>query len=62
MQKGWTNQNGEFAKRWLLENQVGRPYYYARRSKEQNTLLERVGPRCPSMIPWLQKKNGRKSA
>ncbi|MCC7568948.1 MAG: ketol-acid reductoisomerase [Candidatus Methanofastidiosa archaeon] len=50
-------QNGEFAKRWLLENQVGRPYFYARRAKEQNTLLERVGREVRSMIPWLQKKN-----
>ncbi len=49
-------QNGEFAKQWLLENQVGRPYFYARRAKEQNTLLERVGREVRSMIPWLAKK------
>ena len=46
-------QDGTFAKEWMLENQVGRPYFNARKRKEQNSLLERVGREVRSMIPWL---------
>jgi ketol-acid reductoisomerase len=46
-------QDGTFAKEWMLENQVGRPYFNARKRKEQNSLLERVGREVRSMIPWI---------
>lgn len=48
-------QSGEFARTWMVENQVGRPYFYARQEKEQNELIERVGKEVRSMIPWLGK-------
>ena len=50
-------QSGEFAKDWLMENKVGRPYFYARQRKEQSELIETVGREVRSMIPWLNKGN-----
>jgi len=46
-------QNGTFAKDWLLENQVGRPYFNAMRDKESNLLIEKVGQKIRAMIPWI---------
>ncbi len=46
-------QNGTFAKDWLLENQVGRPYFNAMRDKESNLLIEKVGEKIRAMIPWI---------
>ncbi|HZK40938.1 MAG TPA: ketol-acid reductoisomerase [Atribacterota bacterium] len=48
-------QNGEFAKDWLIENQVGRPYFRAMRNKEANFLIEKVGKKLRSMMPWIEK-------
>jgi len=47
-------QNGEFAKDWILENQAGRPYYKAMRNKESNYLIEKVGKKLRSMMPWIE--------
>jgi len=47
-------QNGEFAKDWLVENQVGRPYFKAMRNKEANFLIEKVGEELRSMMPWIE--------
>jgi len=46
-------QDGTFAKEWLLENQVGRPFFNAMRDKESNLLIEKVGKEIRSMIPWI---------
>ena len=48
-------QNGGFAKDWLIENQVGRPYFRAMRNKEANFLIEKVGKELRSMMPWIEK-------
>lgn len=48
-------QNGEFAKKWLLENRVGRPVFNAMREKERNQLIEKVGSELRSMMSWLKK-------
>ena len=48
-------QNGGFAKDWLIENQVGRPYFRAMRNKEANFLVEKVGKELRSMMPWIEK-------
>ena len=48
-------QNGAFAKDWLIENQVGRPYFKAMRNKEANFLIEKVGKELRSMMPWIEK-------
>ncbi len=49
-------QNGEFAKRWITENQVGRPAFLAMRRQEQEHPVEQVGKQLRSMMSWLQAK------
>jgi len=49
-------QNGEFAKKWLLENNVGRPQFNAMREREANQQLEKVGKELRGMMSWLKKK------
>lgn len=49
-------QDGTFANKWLLENQVNRPSFNAMRKKEQNQQLEVVGKELRAMMPWIQKK------
>jgi len=46
-------QNGMFARDWLLENQVGRPFFNAMREKEAGFLIEKVGEQVRAMIPWI---------
>jgi ketol-acid reductoisomerase len=46
-------QNGEFAKRWIAENQAGRPSFLAMRRHEQEQPVERVGKELRSMMSWL---------
>ncbi|MDD4363923.1 MAG: ketol-acid reductoisomerase [Atribacterota bacterium] len=46
-------QNGTFARDWLLENQVGRPFFNAMRHQESTSLLEKVGKTIRDMIPWI---------
>ncbi len=45
-------QNGEFAKRWLLENRVGRPSYIQRRENQRDHQIEKVGRKLRSMMEW----------
>ena len=47
-------QNGEFAKDWLIENKVGRPYFRAMRNREAGFLVEKVGKELRSMMPWIE--------
>jgi ketol-acid reductoisomerase len=49
-------QNGTFAKEWLLENQVGRPFFNAMRDKESNLPIEKVGEKIRAMIPWIDEE------
>jgi ketol-acid reductoisomerase len=48
-------QDGTFAKNWLLENQVGRPYFNRMRAIEAAHPIEKVGAELRSMMPWLKK-------
>ncbi len=48
-------QNGQFAKEWLLENQVGRPRFNALRNKDKEHLIEKVGQELRAHMPWLKK-------
>lgn len=48
-------QNGSFAKEWMLENQVNRPYFTALVNKDKEHLIEKVGAELRSMMPWLKK-------
>jgi len=47
-------QNGEFAKRWLLENQAGRPSYNKRKEKDAVHQIERVGSKLRGMMKWIK--------
>ncbi|MCP3740310.1 ketol-acid reductoisomerase [Rossellomorea sp. BNER] len=47
-------QQGEFAKKWILENQAGRPTYNAMKKAEQDHPLEEVGSRLREMMTWIQ--------
>lgn len=49
--------SGEFAKDWLLENQVGRPILNQCRREINNSLIEKVGAKLRGMMSWLKKKN-----
>ena len=48
-------QEGTFARNWLLENQVGRPYFNAMKRINEDTLLEETGERLRSLMSWLKK-------
>ncbi len=49
-------QNGQFAKEWIIENQVGRPVFTALRKKEAEHPIETVGKKLRSMMGWLKEK------
>ena len=46
-------QDGSFAKKWIEENEDGRPTFNARRKAEQTQLLEDVGAKLRAMMPFL---------
>ncbi|MDD5658705.1 MAG: ketol-acid reductoisomerase [Actinomycetota bacterium] len=48
-------QNGNFAKEWILENKAGRPVFNAVKKNEENHLIETVGKKLRTMMPWLSK-------
>lgn len=50
-------QNGEFAREWIDENKQGRPNFNARRQREHDLLIERVGADLRQMMPFLDAKN-----
>jgi ketol-acid reductoisomerase len=49
-------QDGRFARNWILENQAGRPSFYAMRKHDADSLLETIGRQLRSMMPWLGKR------
>ena len=48
-------QEGSFARNWLLENQVNRPYFNAKKRIESESLLEKTGQKLRSLMSWLKK-------
>jgi ketol-acid reductoisomerase len=48
-------QDGTFARTWILENQAGRPNFFARRELEANHSIEKVGAELRGMMTWLKK-------
>jgi len=46
-------QSGEFAKKWIAENEAGLPVYKATRDKELTHPIEVVGAQLRSMMPFL---------
>ncbi|MBP2650492.1 MAG: ilvC [Firmicutes bacterium] len=49
-------QSGQFARNWILENQVNRPEFNSIRRKEAQHPIEKVGKELRGMMSWLQSK------
>ncbi|NLG36537.1 MAG: ketol-acid reductoisomerase [Clostridiales bacterium] len=49
-------QEGEFASRWIAENQAGRPAFLARRRIESESLIEKVGRELRTLMSWKKEK------
>lgn len=47
-------QDGTFANAWLVENQVNRPKFNAKRRIERAHPVEKVGAELRAMMPWLK--------
>jgi ketol-acid reductoisomerase len=47
-------QDGTFAREWILENQAGAPSFNAMKRMESQQLIEEVGARLRTMMPWLK--------
>jgi len=46
-------RSGTFAKNWIHENETGRKWFEEQRTKESDLLLESVGAKLRSMMPFL---------
>lgn len=45
-------QNGTFARNWILENKIKRPYFDATRRMQKEHQLEKVGAELRKMYSW----------
>ncbi|MBZ5667101.1 MAG: ketol-acid reductoisomerase [Acidobacteriia bacterium] len=50
-------QDGTYARNWIKENETGRKWFQATREKEQEQLIEQVGAKLRSMMPFLNPVN-----
>ena len=46
-------QDGTYARRWIAEDQAGRPWFMAQRRQEQTHPIEQVGAELRRMMPFL---------
>jgi ketol-acid reductoisomerase len=46
-------KDGTYAKKWIAENEAGRPWFKATRAKEQEHPIEKVGAKLRDMMPFL---------
>ncbi len=46
-------KDGRYARRWIAENEAGRPKFNATRARERSQKLEEVGARLRAMMPFL---------
>jgi ketol-acid reductoisomerase len=46
-------KDGSYARRWIAENEAGRPKFNATRAAERSQKLEEVGARLRAMMPFL---------
>jgi ketol-acid reductoisomerase len=46
-------KDGRYARRWIAENEAGRPTFNATRARERSQKLEEVGARLRAMMPFL---------
>ncbi len=54
-------QTGQFAKEWILENQVNRPVFNALTKADEEHLIEEVGIEIRSLMPQFKKDEGKKT-
>ena len=47
-------QDGTFAKKWIKENEDGRPWFNKTRAAEQTQILEDVGAKLRALMPFIQ--------
>jgi ketol-acid reductoisomerase len=52
-------QSGEFTKKWMIENAVGKPSFLAKRRRDCEHPIERVGDNLRKMMPWLNENSKR---
>jgi ketol-acid reductoisomerase len=46
-------QTGAYAKKWIAENEAGRPWFNQQRKEGRDQLLEKVGAELRAMMPFL---------
>ncbi len=46
-------QDGTYARKWIAENEAGRPWFNEQRKRERNHPIEKVGAQLRSMMPFL---------
>jgi len=49
-------QNGSFARKWIEENEKGRPYFNKVKEEQKNHLIEKVGAELRKMMKWINAK------
>ena len=49
-------RSGEYARKWIEENQQGRPWFTDRRKQERSHQVEGVGKQLRAMMPFLDAK------
>lgn len=47
-------QSGEYARKWIAENENGRSWFEAERHRQQDHLIERVGADLREMMPFVK--------
>ncbi len=46
-------QDGTYARKWIAENEAGRPWFNEKRRQEQDQPIEKVGAELRAMMPFL---------
>jgi len=49
-------QNGSFAKKWIQENEKGRPEFNRIKQEQRDHLIEKVGSELRKMMKWINAK------
>ncbi len=49
-------QDGTFAKKWIAENEKGRPEFNKIKEAQKNHLIEKVGADLRKMMKWINAK------
>ncbi len=47
-------RDGRYAREWIQENEAGRPWFNAQRTREQAHAIEQIGAALRAMMPFLQ--------